>query len=121
MAGGEGTWVEKFGENLSGVTFKHPQSSYAGLQKSLQQEWVFVQRVTLDIRDAFGPVEQALRDAFIPALLQGLGEGTPGRGSHPPARETGGPGPPVPKKMATDNCTASCVITGYLVTALRGQ
>ena len=98
MAGGEGTWVEKFGENLSGVTFKHPQSSYAGLQKSLQQEWVFVQRVTLDIRDAFGPVEQALRDAFIPALLQGLGEGTPGRGVTRLPVKQAGLALPYPKK-----------------------
>ena len=33
-----------------------------------------------DIGDAFGPVEQVLRDAFITSLFQGLGEGTPGIG-----------------------------------------
>ena len=32
------------------------------------------------IGDAFGPVEQALQETFIPALFQGLGEVTPGRG-----------------------------------------
>ena len=31
---------------LAGVAHKHPQSAYAVLQKSLQQEWDFVQRVT---------------------------------------------------------------------------
>ena len=36
-------------------------------------------RVTPGIGYAFGPVEQALQDAFIPALFQGLGEGTPGK------------------------------------------
>ena len=46
---------------LSGVSCKHPHSAYAGLQKSLQQEWAFVQRVTPGIGDAFGPVEKALR------------------------------------------------------------
>ena len=65
---------------LLGVARKHPQSAYAGLQKSLQQEWAFVQQVTPDIGDSFVPVEQGLRDAFITALLQVLGEGTPGRG-----------------------------------------
>ena len=31
---------------LAGVAHKHPQSAYAVLNKSLQQEWDFVQRVT---------------------------------------------------------------------------
>ena len=39
-----------------------------------------MQRVTPDIGDAFGLVEQVLRDDFIPALFQGIGEGTPGSG-----------------------------------------
>ena len=39
---------------LSGVARKHPQSDYAGLQKSLQQEWAFVQRVTLGVEDSLG-------------------------------------------------------------------
>ena len=46
---------------LAGVALKLPQSAYAGLQKSLQQEWDFVQRVTPGVGAAFGPVEEALR------------------------------------------------------------
>ena len=38
---------------LSWVVRKHLQSTYAGLQNSLQQEWGFVQRVTSNIGDAF--------------------------------------------------------------------
>ena len=38
-------WTESVSV-LAGVTHKHLQSAYAGLQKSLQQEWAFVQRVT---------------------------------------------------------------------------
>ena len=37
-------------------------------------------RFTSDSGGAFVPVEQALRDNLIPALFQGLGEGTLGRG-----------------------------------------
>ena len=44
-------WAESV-EILAGVSRKHPQSAYAGLQKSLQQEWAFVQRVILGIGDA---------------------------------------------------------------------
>ena len=72
-------WTESV-KTLSGVTRKHPQSTYAGLQKSLQQEWTFLQWVTPGIGDDFGLVAQALRETFILALFQGLGEGTPGRG-----------------------------------------
>ena len=38
-------WTESVSV-LAEVAHKHPQSAYAGLQKSLQQEWAFVQRVT---------------------------------------------------------------------------
>ena len=39
-----------------------------------------MQRVNPNVGYAFGPVEQALKEAIIPTLLQGLGEVTPGRG-----------------------------------------
>ena len=52
-------WTELV-KTLLGVDRKHLQSDYAGLQKSLQQEWEFVQQVTPGIRDAFSPAEQAL-------------------------------------------------------------
>ena len=41
---------------LAGISRKHLQSSYARLQKSLQQEWEFIQRVTPGIEDTFRPV-----------------------------------------------------------------
>ena len=43
-------WAESV-RTLSRVARKHLQSAYAGLQKSLQQEWAFVQRVTPGIRE----------------------------------------------------------------------
>ena len=57
------------------VSLKHPQPAYSGLQKSLQQEWAFVQRVTPRVGDSFGPVEEALKETFVPALFEGLGGG----------------------------------------------
>ena len=73
-------WTESV-EILSGVSRKHPQSAYAELQKSLQQEWAFVQRVTPGISDTFIPVETSLKETFVPALFEGLGNGVPGRGA----------------------------------------
>ena len=57
-----------------------PSVLISGLHKSLQQEWAFVQRVTPGIRGALGPVEKELRETFVPALFEGLGEVSPDRG-----------------------------------------
>ena len=64
-------WAELV-ETLLGVSRKHLQSTYKVLQNSLQREWEFVQRVTPDIGDASVQVEHPLREAFIPALFQGV-------------------------------------------------
>ena len=79
---------------LSGVARKHPQSVYAGLQKSLQQEWAFVQQVTPGISDAFGPVEEEIAKAFLPTLFEGVGDGAPGREITRLPVKQGGDGPP---------------------------
>ena len=71
-------WAESV-KTLVGVALKHPQSAYAGLQKSLQQEWAFVQRVTPGIGEEFGPVEEEIAKAFLPELFVGVGDGAPGR------------------------------------------
>ena len=64
-------WLES-AKVLAWVAHKHPQSAYAGLKKSLQQEWYFVQRVTSGVGGAFGPVEEALREIFVLELFEGL-------------------------------------------------
>ena len=46
-------WTESL-KLLAGVAYKHPQSAYAGLQNSLQQEWDFVKRVTPVVEESFG-------------------------------------------------------------------
>ena len=38
------------------VARRHPHTAYSGLQQSLQKEWAFVQRVTLNIRMTFQAV-----------------------------------------------------------------
>ena len=57
----------------------------------------------------------------MPALFQGLGEGTPGRGvTHLPVKQAG-LALSDPTKTAPETWTASCVITRHLVVALRVQ
>ena len=106
---------------MAGVARKHPQSAYAGLKKSLQQEWAFVKRVTPEVGEAFGPVEEALREIFFPALFEGLRKGVSYREITRLPVNQAGLALPDPIQTAPENWTASCVITGYLVAALRGQ
>ena len=108
-------------ETLAEVSHKHPQSAYEGLQNSLQHEWEFVQRFTPGIGNAFGPVEKALRETLVPALFEGLGDGVPEGGvTHLPVKQAV-LNLPDPSQTAPENWTASCVITGHAVAALRGQ
>ena len=84
-------------------------------------KWAFVQRVTPDIDDAFGPVEKALRNNFLAELFKVLGKGAPERGvTRLPVKQSG-LALPETTLTAPDNCTASCVITVHLVVVLRGQ
>ena len=125
----EGSWLEAkikgWTESVAilfGVAQKHPQSAYAGLQKSLQQEWAFVQRVTPGVGNSFGTVETALKDAFVSAaLFEGMYEGVPERGvTHLPVKQTVFSLPNLSQR-APENWMASYVITVHLVASLRGQ
>ena len=118
--GGKRGWSELV-KVLAEFAHKHPQSAYAGLQKSLQQEWAFVQRVTPGVGESFGPVEKALREIFVPSFFKGLREGVPEREIIRLPVKQAGLALPDPIQTAPENWTASCLITGHLVTVLRGQ
>ena len=72
-------WAESM-RTLAGVSCKHLQYVYFGMQKSLQQEQAFLQRVSPSKVDAFGPFKKALRENFLPAIFEGLVERAPGIG-----------------------------------------
>ena len=80
-----------------------------------------MQRVTPGIGDAFGKVEKELQEAFFPALFEGLGEGATEIGFTRLPVKQAGLALPDPTMTSPENWTASCVITGHLVAALRGQ
>jgi hypothetical protein len=54
---------------LAVVAKNFSQAAYLGLQKSLQQEWHFVQRVKEDVGDEFANIEEAISLSFLPALF----------------------------------------------------
>ena len=80
-----------------------------------------MQRFTPGIREAFGPVKKALRETFMPEIFKGLGDGVPERGFTRLPVKQAELALPDPTKTAPENWTVYCVITGYLVVALRGQ
>ena len=105
---------------MAGVACKQPQTTYEGLQKSLWQEWDFVQCVTLYIGTMFQTMEDVLLEAFLPDLFKVATYQIPGRVIT---------GMPVkqdsiaildPNQNTGSNWTKSCVITRHLVAALRG-
>jgi hypothetical protein len=61
-------WISGI-EALSKVARRYPQTAYAGFTKSLQAEWQYVQRVTPNLTQAFAPLEMAISQVFLPALL----------------------------------------------------
>mgnify|MGYP007060078647 CR=1 FL=1 len=63
-----GRWGPSF---LQSGSRRFPQTAYAGLTKSLQSEWIYLQRVVPDIAESFAPLEKVLAEEFIPALFGG--------------------------------------------------
>jgi hypothetical protein len=62
-------WVD--GVNiLASVARRFPQTAYAGLTMSLQNEWQYVMRTVPGIAALFDPLEKAIRGRFLPALLE---------------------------------------------------
>ena len=60
---------ESYVRMLTLVASDHPQEAYIALTKSLQNEWLYLQRVTPNCGHLFQPVEDSLSSVFIPALI----------------------------------------------------
>ena len=56
---------------LGQIAQQHPQSAYAGLGISLQLKWQYLQRTVPGVGTLVGPIEEALREKFFPALFRG--------------------------------------------------
>jgi hypothetical protein len=62
-------WVAGI-ETLARIAVRFPQTAYAGLVSSLQAKWHYICRVVPGASQYLEPVESALCEKFIPALLQ---------------------------------------------------
>ena len=79
-----------------------------------------MQRITPVIGPAFQTMKDELRKVFLPALFKGSMSQIPGRAVTGIPVKQDGIAIPNPNHTAGANWTASCVITGHLVVAIRG-
>ena len=54
---------------LSSVAENQPQAAFIGFTKSLQQEWLYLQRVIADCEQQFHDLESTIKHKFIPSLI----------------------------------------------------
>ena len=56
---------------LGKIARQHPQSAYSGMGIPLQLKWLYLQRTVPGVGTLMGPIEEALRQTFFPALFGG--------------------------------------------------
>jgi hypothetical protein len=121
------TWIEKKTKawadsvtELAMVAARFPQAAYAGLQKSLQQEWQFLQRVTDGLGLEFSAIALAMHYDFLPALfgVESVSDTQRQLASLPV--KFAGLAIPDPTATAETNWSASTVICGHIIAAIRG-
>jgi hypothetical protein len=107
--------------DLASAAPNYPQAAYAGLQKSLQQEWQFAQRVTKNIGPEFESVELALSKAFLPTLFgDDYGDDDPRRNISCLPVKWAGLAIPNPTSVADANYEASMLVCSHILAAFPG-
>ena len=104
---------------LSRVAKRYPQTAFAALTKSLQNEWTYLQRVVPDVSAAFQPIENALAEDFIPALFGD--KACPSRDlTQLPVRHAG-LGIPNPVTSSDKHFTVSLAMTNQVTASIRNS
>ena len=105
---------------LAKTAKRYPQSAYAGLGVSLQLEWQYLQRTVPGVGSLMGPIEDSLRDAFLPALFGGEEVSTNLREILFHSVKRGGLGIPYPWMLAEHKYNTSKSSSEVLVVSLLG-
>ena len=53
------------------ISRRHPQSAYDGLGILLQLQWQYLQRTVPGVGTLMDPIEEALREKYLPAIFRG--------------------------------------------------
>ena len=61
-------WIEDI-EELSRLAQIEPQAVYACYTKAISHRWTYIQRTIPDISHLFNPLEEAIREKLIPAII----------------------------------------------------
>ena len=61
-------WVQDI-TTLAEIARDEPQAAYSSFTKAISHRWTYVQRTIPNISDLFEPLELAIREKFIPALV----------------------------------------------------
>ena len=61
-------WIKDVQE-LASIAKEEPQSALSAYNSGLSQRWTFIQRTVQGIANLFIPLEEAIREQFIPALI----------------------------------------------------
>jgi hypothetical protein len=111
-------WVDGV-EALARVAVRYPQAAYAGMVRSFQMEWQYLQRICPGISDEFHQVEAAVTKSFLPALL-GDKTATPAALREVIALSVrrAGMGIPDPSRTADRQYSASKEVTAQLTASL---
>ena len=61
-------WIEDLKE-LSKVAVNEPQAALSAYTKGICHRWTFIQRTLCDTKELFRPLEETIREKFIPAII----------------------------------------------------
>ena len=61
-------WAKEL-ETLADIALTQPHAAHAAYTFGLKSRWVYLQRTMQTLPDLLGPLEQILRNKFLPALL----------------------------------------------------
>ena len=111
-------WTEAI-EHVTSIAHLAPQASCAGLQRCLQHEWLFLQRVLPSISSYFDKLESSLH-TFLHSLFGSTIASATRDWTSTPIND-GGMAIPKPKEMANLNCIASLCQCTHLMQALKSN
>ena len=113
------SWIEDI-EQLAKIAENEPQLAYSAYTKALCMRWCFLQRTVPDIQDFFIPLEEAIREKLIPAIIGRKISDLERRIVALPVR-MGGLGIQNPVSTAATEFKNSCIVTENLTTFIVKQ
>ena len=107
-------------KQLASIGEEEPQLAYSGFTKGLCHRWKYVQRTIAGIGHLFQPLENAIRDVFIPAIV-GRKISDADRTLFALPLRYGGLGIQDPTETSDEEFYASCEISEELTTMILKQ